>query len=331
MALARRARHGVGAARPVGGVDDLGLLAADGVADDRHQRGVGEQGLEHRVAIGVHLALHDRLAQAPRGVDDHHLGEARLRVEREHHAGAPAIGADHALHAHRQRHVEVVVAVLLAVGDGAVAEERGHAVLVRPEQVGLAHHVEVALLLPGERGVGQVLGGGRRPHRHGEVVHPVLGRERPVVGHQLGGQVRRDGGGVERGADRLPHGPQRVRVPVQGVDLLLDDGGQAVVLEDLPIGRRRGGEAVGHADPGGGQVLDHLAERRVLAPHQADVADGELAEGDGAAGVGHGWSSSGVDEGSIVGWGARAGGRSRWRSGRAPGGARGAGRRRRAR
>jgi hypothetical protein len=49
--------------------------------------GIVEKRLEDLVFVGVDGALHDVLAQAPGGIDQHDLVEAGFGVDGEHHAG----------------------------------------------------------------------------------------------------------------------------------------------------------------------------------------------------------------------------------------------------
>ena len=69
------------------------------------------------------------------------------------------------MHADRERDLEVVEALVDAVGDGAVGEQRGEAAPDRVEQHGLAADVQEGLVLAGEAGGRQILGGGRAAHR----------------------------------------------------------------------------------------------------------------------------------------------------------------------
>ena len=84
--------------------------------------------------VGIDRALHHVLAEAvgPRDEDD--VAEARLGVEREHHAGRGEIGAHHLLHADRQRDLEVVEALVDAVEDRAIGEQAREAAPARVEQ-----------------------------------------------------------------------------------------------------------------------------------------------------------------------------------------------------
>ena len=71
----------------------------------------------------------------------------------------------------------------------------------------------------------------------------------------------------------------------------VDAVGEALVLEEPAVGVGGGREAVGHPDAGCREVLDHLAERRVLASDRVDVGETEVGEpGDVGGAAGHGCS-----------------------------------------
>ena len=74
--------------------------------------------------VRIHRALHDGLAEPVRRRDEHDLVEARLGVEREHHAGGAQVAAHHPLDAGRQRDVRVREALVDAIGDRAIVVER---------------------------------------------------------------------------------------------------------------------------------------------------------------------------------------------------------------
>ena len=81
---------------------------------------------------------------------------------------AASVGAHHLHHADRQRDLEMIEAVVDAVDDAAVGEQRGEATAARLEQVVRAADVQVALVLAGEAGGRQILGGGGAAHRDGD-------------------------------------------------------------------------------------------------------------------------------------------------------------------
>ena len=91
--------------------------------------------------------------------------------------GGGQVRAHHALHADRQGDLEVVEALVDAIGDRPVGEQRGEAALAGVEQDLAALDVQIRFLLAGEAGVGQVLGRGAAAH--GDV--DAARRARPTV------------------------------------------------------------------------------------------------------------------------------------------------------
>ena len=276
----------IGHAQPArlrGVVHQLHALLAKFLADDRLEAGPGG-GLVHPVFVGSHAALHDGFAKAPRGVDQHHAAKARLGVQREHGAGAGQIAAHHALHAHRQRHGFVWNAVVDAVHDGAVGEQRCHALAHRHVQRFGAAHMQIRLLLAGERCVGQILGGGAAANGHihaGGLIHmhraaggQLLIRLHQLRADQVGQRRLRDaradggGGGGQfagiAGRDRL----HLLRHPLRQASL-------AKVQAERVGGHR---EAVRHPDAQRRECTQHLAQRGVLSTHQQQVGGADLRE-----------------------------------------------------
>ncbi len=150
-------------------IDHLDRLAAQVATQDR--RTAGFQGLlVHVEFVGVHRALHHGLAEAVGAGDEHHVAEAGLGIQGEHHAGGAGFRTHHALHAGGQGDQLVIEALVYAVGDGAVVEQRGEDFLGRADHVVHATDVEEGFLLAGEGGVRQVFGGRRGAHGHGHVV-----------------------------------------------------------------------------------------------------------------------------------------------------------------
>ena len=115
--------------------------------------------------VGIDLTLHDILAEPPRSGDENHVAEAGFGVERKDDAAGRKIGADHFHDPDRQRDLEVVEAVVDPINDGAVGKDRGKTAPARLDCIGLAAHVQKALMLPGETGGRQILGGRRAAHR----------------------------------------------------------------------------------------------------------------------------------------------------------------------
>src|SRR5690606_18734952 len=91
------------------------------------------------------------------------------RVGGEHDAGGG--GVDHALDDHGHPDPGPVDLVGLPVGGGALVVERGPAAADRVDHRVGAFDAEVGVLLPGEAGVGQVLGGGAGAHGDRAAAH----------------------------------------------------------------------------------------------------------------------------------------------------------------
>ena len=181
---------------------------------------LAEQRLEHPILVGRDRSLHDVLAEAPRGVDDHDVGEAGLGIDGEHHARAGEVGAHHLLDSGRERDVHVVEAALVSVRDRAVGEQRGEAVADGVEHVVDADDVQERLLLAREARVGEVLGGRRGAHSDVDLVGAVLGAQ-PLVGRgdrvgkllrHLAAPDRASGCGAGLGERRLAGAHSRDRV-----------------------------------------------------------------------------------------------------------------------
>ena len=231
--------------------------------------------------VGIHRALHDGFAKAVRRGNEDDVAEARVRIEREHDAARADIGANHVLYAGGQRHLCVVEALVHAIGDGAIVEQRReHFVHALEHRVAPAH-VEERFLLTGERCVRQVFCRGRRAHRDGDIAPAAHALERF---EDLA--LSRGGNGVARIHWRM-RAPALASVSTSStssvVERLRDARGEAIVLQEVTIGLRRGREAIRHVDAGVREMADHLAERGVLAADGLDVVSAELGEGNGVA------------------------------------------------
>ena len=220
-----------------------------------------QRGLVHVELIRIDRALHHGLAQPVGRGDEHHVAKTRFGIEREQHAGTGDIRAHHALHARRQRHLGMGKAVMHAIGNGAVViERRKHLPHIR-QQVVVALHMQIGFLLPGKRGVGQILGRGRRAHRNR---HPIAQREiglRSPVSSAAGNAAASTQARISAPAC----GQRRHIGHIQRRQPVMDARTQIVVVEKIPERLRRGGEAARHLDAHAGQIGDHLAQRRILA------------------------------------------------------------------
>ena len=136
------------------------------------------------VGVGLHRPGNHHLALSERTLHHHPVGGVGGRVGGERHTRA--FRGDHQLHDHRHRRV-CGEAATGPVGDHPRPEQRRPAVLHTLDQIRFPAHVGVRLVHPRERGIGAVLAGGRRPHRHIAIrAHrPVRGQDplTHAVGH----------------------------------------------------------------------------------------------------------------------------------------------------
>ena len=169
-------------------------------------------------------------------------------------------------------------AVVDPVGDRAVVVEAGEDLVDPGQHIVEAAHVEEGLLLPGKRGIGQVLGGGRRAHRNGQVLAEALLHFRPGVRDRTVQRVG-EGGLDDPPANVRPRCSQRLDVVgLQALEAAGDLRVQAGLGQELAERIGGGGEAARNVHPGGGQVGDHFAQRGVLAADLVEVVHAELVE-----------------------------------------------------
>jgi len=197
------------------------------------------------VVVGRHGAGDDAFAESPGGLDDD-LRFARRGVGGEHHAGL--LGGDHLLDHDGDVDLVVVEALLLAVVGRPLGKQRGPAPLDPVDQP-LRGDVEERLLLPGEGGVGQVLGGGRGAYRDERLTVPdlLVGREdflAQVLGH-LGLQDE-----FLRARFGLGECFRVLGVDVDGLEQLLVD---TAVLDESAVGASRHDEPRRNRQPGSRQ------------------------------------------------------------------------------
>ena len=146
------------------GIDQPHLLAAERAAQHRAVS-LPESRFVDVELVGIDLALHDVFAETPGPGDENHITEAGFGVEGEDDPARREIGAHHLHHPDRQGDLEMVEAVVDAIDDGAVGEDRRKAAPAGFDHVGLAAHIQKALMLTGEACGRQVLGGRRAAHR----------------------------------------------------------------------------------------------------------------------------------------------------------------------
>ena len=104
--------------------------------------------------------------------------------------------------ADRQCDFEMVEAVVDAIDDGPVSEDRGKTAPARLDHLGLAAHVKETFVLPGEARGRQVLGGRRAAHRNCDP-GAAFRLERAIRRRDLAAQFRIAGGFVDQMAGSL--------------------------------------------------------------------------------------------------------------------------------
>ena len=275
----------------------LAVDHAQGLATDiaaQHGGAAGGQGrLVDIELIRIDGPLDHHLAQAIAGGDEDGIAEARLGIQGEHDAGGGQVAAHHALDAGGEGDVAVLEALVDAVGDGAVIEQGGEDLLDAVLDVVQAVDVEEGLLLTGEGGIRQVLGGGGGADGPGDVGAGASLLDQLLIeiidaGLQGRGEGLFHDPATDAGADL---GQFRHVLYVEVIEFGLDALVQPVLGEKLAVGIRGGGEAPGDLHADFRQVMDHFAQRGVLAAHDGHVVHAKVAKP--ADIVGHGESPLG--------------------------------------
>ena len=241
--------------------------------------------------VGVDGALNHILAKAVGARHEDGVAKPRLGVDGEHHTRRRDIGAHHLHHADRQGDLEVVEALVEPVMNGAISEQAGETTAARVEQTLFAFDVEIRILLAGKARRRQVLGGRRAPHRETDLLAVLL--LKLAVGIQnLGGQIVGEPGAVDDLTGALAFTRQRGDVcGVQIVELGMQTVPSAGLVQHEAIGLGGDGESVRDADALPGQLLEHLAQRRVLSADERHIVDAELLKKPDEPGCTHDLSS----------------------------------------
>ncbi len=160
--------------------------------------------------------------------------------------------------------------------NGAIGEQAGETTAARVEQTLFALDVEIGILLAGKARRRQVLGGRRAPHGQTHLLAVLL--LKPAVGiENLGGQIVGQPGAVDDLPGALAFTGQRGDVGgVELVEFRVQTVPRAGLVQHVTIGLGGDGESVRDADALPGQLLEHLAQRRVLSADQRHVVDAEL-------------------------------------------------------
>jgi hypothetical protein len=200
------------------------------------------------------------LTEPTNSLDHQPVATSADRRGGEHHARP--LRVHHGLDDDREGKAVFVPAVLFTVGNGPRCPQRRPAVAHRREDRLLARDVEVGVVLSGERGVGEVLGGAGGSHRD---------RPRAQLAVRLPDRVG-DRVGNRCGGDAVPKQVRRVvaECGVGAIGLGEVAAGEVVGLEEVGVRVRRDHESRRDGEPG----ADQLRETRSLAARQRDVTGG---------------------------------------------------------
>jgi hypothetical protein len=259
------------------GIDHAQSLAAH-IAAQHGGPARGQGRLVDIELVGIDGALDHHFAQAIAGGDKDGVAETRFRVQGKHDAGGGEVAAHHALDAGGEGDVAMLEALMDPVGNSPIVEQGGEHLLDAVLDVVQALDVEEGLLLTGEGGIRQVLGGGGGAHGPGDFA--------ARLGHQL--LVIVIDGGFEGGREGLFHDPApeagtdlgqlgdvvHVQIIEQGLDALV----QSVLGQELAVGVGGGGEAAGDPHADFRKVMDHFAQGGVLAAHDGHIVHAQVAE-----------------------------------------------------
>src|ERR1700722_17575734 len=175
--------------------------------------------------------------------------------------------------------------------NGAIGEQAGETTPARVEQTLFAFDVEIRILLAGEARRRQVLGGRRAPHSETHLL-AVLLLELAVGVQNLGGQIVREPGAVDDLTGALAFTHQRADVGrVQPVELGMQTVPGTGLVQHVAIRLSGDGESVREAEALPGQLLEHLAQRRVLSADERHIVDAELLKKADVLGCTHDLSS----------------------------------------
>ncbi len=174
------------------------------------------------------------------------------------------------LHAGRQCDSAVIEAVVHAIGNGAIVEQRCENLMHRLQYGRVAPHVEECFLLAGERRFRQIFR--RCGGTHGDRDLLAAAHAPELFQHRFF-QLGREGCGENPLADLLARHRElldvfNVEIGQRATDAFVEPG----LLQEVAVGLCRGGETTGNAHTGIRERADHLTERGILAADDFDVA-----------------------------------------------------------
>ena len=185
-----------GRARP--SVDHADLLPAEPAPQDA-AKALLEGRLVNVELVGIDLALHDGFAETVTARDEDHVAKSRFGIEREDDPAGREVRADHLHHGDGEGDLEVIEAVVDAIGNRAIGEDRGEAAPAGFEQIVRAPHVEEAFMLARETRGRQIFRRRRTSHGDGDA-GPVLLLQLAISRGNLLAQLIAAGCGIDDSA-----------------------------------------------------------------------------------------------------------------------------------
>jgi hypothetical protein len=206
------------------------------------------------------------------------MNTTRFGVEREYDAAGGLVGAHHLHHTDRERHLEVIEAIVDPVRDRAIGEDRCEAPPARLDDSPHTANVEEAFMLAGETCGRQILSSRGAANRNRDIgaiflFELAIGRCDRFSQSRCAGRRIDDlaclGGGFAQQIDLafIEH----VKQAMQLIQCLR--AGECVA-----IGLRRQGEAVWHLDVAFRKGAIEFAQGCRLAAHDTNVAEPNIPE-----------------------------------------------------
>jgi hypothetical protein len=170
----------------------------------------------------------------------------------------------------------MIEAIVDAVADRAVGEDAGEAMAHRVEDGSLAAHIEIAFMLSGEAGVGQVFRRRRRADRDGQV-RAIFLRELRQRLADFGLQIGRQAGAIDD-FSRAGGAPRQIRDVgrVQAVERFAQLPPSPGLFQRVTIGVGGNRESMRNSDTLRRESPEHFAERGVLSADRGHVGYADL-------------------------------------------------------
>ena len=228
--------------------------------------------------VRIDLTLDDGLAKTVATRHEHHIAKSRFGIEREDDPARREIRADHFHHGDGEGDLEVIEALVDAVGNRAIGENGGKAASAGLKQILRAAHMKKAFMLPRKTRGRQIFCRRRTPHGDSGA-DPGLPFQLPIRFHDLFAERPRIHRPVDDvasfgGFGRKPLDVTLVETVEQAMKLVRDAG----LRYCIAISVCRDGKTIGDGDPLRRQNGIQLAERSRLAADKTDVAQANFEE-----------------------------------------------------